>query len=487
MSPRHSRKTLPRAKAPHQGSLRLLAVLAVLVGINLYVFLWRADTSIPAVMEQAALAGAEGDRQTDRQTDRQNRQTGEPSGDDSDDDDDSPGDDSDKGDDGDGDVLPPPTDDSDSDGAGGDGSRWVDGEVQRGDSLGKLLSRNNLTPPEASEVLRALQPHMDFRKIRPGQRYRIQFDADNRVIGFEFHISRTLVIRAERDDSGELVGRADKAATETKTGAVGGRIDSSLYQAIKDSGEDTGLVAFFVDVFAYDLNFYIDTHKGDSFRMLVEKEFLDGDFLRYGRVLAAEYSGKAGTFQAYYFTPPGSKSGRYYDAKGRSVERSLLKTPLKYARISSKFNPKRMHPVLHVRRGHFGVDYAAPTGTPVWAAASGKIAFRGRRGGAGNCVIVKHDNGLETIYMHLSKFRKGQKVGQRVKGKTVIGYVGTTGLSTGPHLHFSVKKGGRYVDPLKLKPSRGRSVPKKHRSAFNTRVAALAGKLERIAVPEAKL
>ena len=139
------------------------------------------------------------------------------------------------------------------------------------------------------------------------------------------------------------------------------------------AGEDNSLVAFFVDVFSYELDFYNYTHPGDTFRVMVEKEYKDQEFLRYRRILGAEYAGKAGTFRAFWWQGASAKSGRYYDDKGRSVEKSMLKTPLKFSRISSGFNRKRMHPVLHRERGHFGVDYAAPKGTPVWAAASGKI------------------------------------------------------------------------------------------------------------------
>lgn len=152
----------------------------------------------------------------------------------------------------------------------------------------------------------------------------------------------------------------------------------------------------------------------------------------------------------------------------------MLKTPLKFARISSGFDRRRMHPVLHTVRAHLGIDYAAPVGTPVWAAASGVVSFRGPSGGAGNLVMIRHDSGIETAYMHLSKFAS-IKVGQRIDAKTVIGYVGTTGLSTGPHLHFGVKKNGAYVDPSKLAPMRGRGVPSSQRDAFRAEAAKLDG------------
>jgi murein DD-endopeptidase MepM/ murein hydrolase activator NlpD len=216
--------------------------------------------------------------------------------------------------------------------------------------------------------------------------------------------------------------------------------------------------------------------------MLVEKEYVDGEFLRYGNVVAAEYDGAAGTFRAFRWKVPGKNKAEYFDEKGRSVAKSLLKTPLKFTRISSKFNPNRMHPVLHVRRGHHGVDYAAPPGTPVWAAGTGKIVHRGWSGGAGRMVVIKHDSGMRTLYMHLSKFRKGQRVGQRVRQKTVIGYVGSSGLATGPHLHFGVKKNGRYVDPLQLELERGAPVPDPHRDAFEADTGELVARLADVPV-----
>lgn len=473
---RSKRKRVPTAASPKRGSLRLALVLALLVGVNLYVFLWRGNTSIPAVMEQAAMAGREGGQgnKPGLAPGASATRAATP-----------------------GEATSPQA--GAEDGAGAEGgaegtqgatevaqapgeARVVEGEVQNGDSMGRILRREGMTPPEADELIRTLQEHMDLRSIRPGQSYRLRFDAAGRMESFEFDVSRTVRVRAERDANGNLVGRSDKASTDVRTEEIGGRIDSSLFAAMKQAGEDTSLVSFFVDVFAYDIDFFSDTHRGDTFRMVVEKEYLNDAFLRYRRVLAAEYRGKAGTFHAFWWKAPGSSEGRYFNASGESVEKSLLKTPLKFARISSGFNLKRMHPVLHRQRAHLGVDYAAPTGTPVWAAADGRIVGRGNMGGAGNCVILQHDNGLQTVYMHLSKFENGQRVGERVKSKTVIGYVGATGLATGPHLHFGVKQNGQYVDPSTLKLARGPAVPRKQRAQFKAETGALAERLRRIPI-----
>jgi murein DD-endopeptidase MepM/ murein hydrolase activator NlpD len=433
-----------------RGTLRLFVLLAIMVLVNLYVFLWRDGTSIRDVR---AKAGSVGQQPLAGKT---------PS------------------------VAPAPADPAQAGGGGAgeaeEGGGTIEGQVEKNESLGKILkTKVKLEARAADELIRAIGPAFDLRGLRPGQAWKVVIGDDGKVDSFELVVSKTLTVRVERDpDSGELAAKKDQAATRIEVREVGGRIDSSLYAAVKVAGADSALVAFFVDVFAYDLDFYNDTHEGDTFKVVVEAEYKDQEFLRYRRILAAEYAGKAGTFQVLYWVPPGKTTGRYYDEKGRSVEKSMLKTPLKFARVSSGFNPRRMHPVLHRVKGHFGTDFAAPTGTPVWAAADGVIIGRAPSGGAGNMVTLRHDNGLVTLYMHLSKFAAGQKVGQRVSAKTVIGYVGTTGLSTGPHLHFGVKKNGQYVDFAKLAPTRAAGVSRKDMPAFQADVAPTVTRLAAI-------
>ncbi len=416
-------------------------MLAALVVVNLYVFLWRHGTSLPAVKASAASVGKQPLP----------------------------------------DAMPRPVQEVIPEAASQ--SAVVSGKVDRNESLGKILrNRAKLSASAADELIRAVSPVFDLRSLRAGQDYKIVVGDDGRVESFDLVVSRTVTIHVERDPASDaLTGKKEEAATRIETRQVGGRVDSSLYAAIKTAGEDGALVSFFVDVFAYDVDFYNDTRAGDTFKVVVEKEYKDQEFLRYRRILAAEYSGNAGTFHAFLWSPPGSKSVRYFDEKGQSIEKSMLKSPLKFARVSSGFNPKRMHPVLHRVKGHFGTDFAAPVGTPVWAAADGVIVQRGPAGGAGNMVTLRHDGGIATLYMHLSKFAGGQKVGARVAAKTVIGYVGTTGLSTGPHLHFGVKKDGVYVDFTKLAPTRAAGVSRKDLPAFHASIAPLVGQLQRIA------
>jgi murein DD-endopeptidase MepM/ murein hydrolase activator NlpD len=427
-------------------------VLAALVVVNLYVFVWDKQTSVGAIKREA-----------DRAT---------PSA-----------------------MVParPLAEPGPGSGSGsGSGSQpnaaapigppgVIDGKVGKSDTLGRVLKKSGLTAAETDEVIRALSGVFDFKSMRAGQTYRIERGPDGRVKLFQLVVSKVQTVRAERGEGGALIGKADNSQTRIEIKSIGGRIDSSLYAAIKAAGESAALVDFFVDVFAYDLDFYNDSHDGDTFRVIVEKQVRDAEgggteLVHYRRILAAEYAGKAGTFRTFWF-----RDG-YFDADGRSAERTLLKTPLKFQRVSSGFDRTRMHPVLHTVRAHLGIDYAAPTGTPVWAAAGGVITQRGPAGGAGNLVMIQHDGGIETAYMHLSKFADGQKVGQRVAVKTVIGYVGATGLATGPHLHFGVRQNGDFIDPSKLTPARSRTVPAADREAFRAELGQREAALAAIAI-----
>jgi murein DD-endopeptidase MepM/ murein hydrolase activator NlpD len=429
----------------------VVLVLGGLVLVNLYVFVWDKETSVSAIADAAKSKPAAVLPAAPL-------------------------------------VTPPPVTPPSASGAtapvGPPGT--VEGKVGKSDTLGRLLKKSGLSGVEADEVIRSLAGVLDFKTIRAGQTFRIERGPDGRVKHFSLVLSKVQTVRAERAPTGELVGKADAAQTRIELKTIGGKIESSLYAALKASGETAALVDFFVDVFAYDLDFYNDTHEGDTFRVLVEKEYADKEFLRYKRILAAEYQGKAGTFRTFYYQPspsPGGAAGEggYFDAEGKSSEKTLLKTPLKFDRITSGFDRKRMHPVLHTTVAHLGIDYAAPTGTPIWAAASGTVSFKGMAGAAGNLVQIKHDGGLETAYMHLSKYAD-IKVGQKVKAKTVIGYVGSTGMSTGPHLHFGVKQNGSWIDPSKLTPIRAIGLASRDLDGFRAEVARVEAMLGAIKI-----
>ena len=222
----------------------------------------------------------------------------------------------------------------------------------------------------------------------------------------------------------------------------------------------------YADLLAWQVDFLTETRPGDRFEILVREEWLDGERLGFGKILAAEYDGKLASARAIrYVGADGTLD--WYDDDGKSVRRAFLKSPLNFRRISSKFTARRRHPILKTVRPHWGVDYAAPTGTPVSALGDGVVTVAGRKGGYGNYIEVRHSSTYTTCYGHLSKYAKGIKKGTRVEQGEVIGYVGSTGLSTGPHLDFRVKKNGKFVDPLKLDAPAGRTISKSRRDRFD--------------------
>lgn len=361
---------------------------------------------------------------------------------------------------------------------------WQRGEVGEGDSLSRILARVNVPANVAVKVIDALATQsIDPAHIRVGARWGARSDPDGALAAFEYSPSelRTVTVTRTAD---AWTASDHTIATDVRTVELGATIDSSLWNAVTGAGGQPALVSMLVEVFASDVDFYTDTRAGDAFAVVVEQHEVDGAFVRYGRVLAAEYRGEeVGTVRGLWWTPQG-REGAHFTPDGAALDRVMLKSPLKFVRVSSGFNAKRMHPVLHRVKGHFGVDYAAPEGTPVWAAADGKIVHRAAAGGAGNLVVLEHEGGMQTLYMHLSRFAKGQAVGDRVRQKTVIGYVGSTGLSTGAHLHFGVKRGGRFVDPATVKSISRPGIPAKQRAKFREETKDALTKLDALTSAE---
>jgi murein DD-endopeptidase MepM/ murein hydrolase activator NlpD len=348
--------------------------------------------------------------------------------------------------------------------------------------LVSALNASKIDPAQISELVTAMAGTLNMRALRADQTFEARLDPrDGRIRRFLYRTSPVSAVEVSRGAGGALKASKVEAALATKMVRVGGRIDSSLNAAISRAGESTALVAMFVDLFSWDINWYADPRDGDEFRIVVEKQFLGDKFYRYGRILAAEYRGKVGRFQAYYFKPQSAPAG-YFVPEGRSLRREFLKTPLNFRRLSSKYNLRRLHPVLHTTRGHFGVDYAAPTGTPVWAAADGKVVSVARGGGGGNMVVLSHAGNVSTIYMHLSRFARGLRPGDKVRQRQVIGYVGCTGLCTGPHLHYGIRVRGRYVDPMAFNPRKGDLLPRADRIRFLDQLPARMAELEGITI-----
>ncbi|MGC6418244.1 MAG: peptidoglycan DD-metalloendopeptidase family protein [Bradymonadia bacterium] len=358
------------------------------------------------------------------------------------------------------------------------------GELGRGQTVGGALQNFGVGHQTVTGIIAALDGLYDFRIAQPGARFEVQLTPEGQLKRFQFEHDLMEVYVVERDAQGKYRGRQALVPVTTTVEAIGGRVKGSLYATIKALGESSSLASKLVSVFAWDLDFYKDSREGDRFKLVVEKHYKDGDFVQYGRVLAAEYVGKKGIFQSFWFKPSDQNDGGYFLKTGESAEKVFLATPLKFARVSSGFNRKRKHPILGYTKAHLGVDYAAPRGTPVWAMARGKVLFSGRKGPSGNLVRIDHGNGLVSAYAHLHRIRKEVRKGVSVKQKQVIGYVGSTGRSTGPHLHFAIRKKGRYVNPRDVKVGRLKSVPKRHNRKFRKVVKERMKQLEKLDVSQ---
>jgi len=324
-------------------------------------------------------------------------------------------------------------------------------------NLADLLKRRGFTDREIHDLREAVKPVYDLGRIRAGQQLRLSSLPDGPWKRLEYDVDETryLVVR-----NGESGVRAEMAYVpiEFKTAFISGVIEDSLIAALNKAGEADSLAIDIVErCFGWDIDFNTDLRKGDSFRVFVEKRYVDGRFAGYRDILAAEFVNEGQAFRAFRFTYPDTKAADYFDEAGGSRRKDFLRSPIKFMtpRITSRFSSSRFHPIHKIYRPHYGVDYAAPIGTPVQATADGEVTFAGRDGAAGNAVKMRHRNAYQTAYLHLSRFGQGIRKGAQVKGGDVIGYVGTTGDSTGPHLDYRIYYHGSPVNPLghKFKPA----------------------------------
>ncbi len=366
----------------------------------------------------------------------------------------------------------------------GNGTRVV---RRFGDARGfrPALIAATMSGEEADALIAALGNVMDFRRCRPEHEMVVERGTDGRLRRFEYRASITQIYEAVRDDEGAITGRQVEVPVERIRLRRAGTVRTSLGAALEHAGLGRTLVGVFVEVFERDVSFSTHTRAGDTFRIIVDEERIGGEFLRYGTVHAIEIRGsRVGERQAFWFEPRADLAD-FYDAQGRAVHGGWLRTPLRYDHISSPFDPRRRHPILRRIMPHNGVDYAAATGTPVWAAGDGVVSFVGPRGANGNLVSLRHDNGYETHYAHLSRFAAGLTRGMTVRQRQPIGYVGTTGRSTGPHLHFGLTRGGRFMDPQAELNGPGRMMPSSFMQRYRREVRTLSEELARIPIPAA--
>lgn len=342
------------------------------------------------------------------------------------------------------------------------GEAVVRGTVEKGDTVIKMLA--GADSQAAQEYINAAKRVFSMRAFRDGQPYVVVTDAaTGKVKRFEYEIDsrRRLVVEGTE----QPVARVEAIEYTTLLSTVNATIDDNLFQAVADAGERPQLALRLAELFGSEINFIRDLQEGDSFAVLVEKRYRDGEYKGYGRIIAAHFTNKGKSFEAYLYRE-GNRSASYYNSKGENVRKSLLQAPLAFTRVTSRFTHNRLHPVLGYSRPHEGVDYAAPTGTPVKAVGEGVVTGKGWSGGYGNQVIVRHGGGLESLYSHLSGYARGLRNGQKVRQGEVIGFVGMTGLATGPHLDFRLRQNGRFINPAKAINPRGEPVSKAFMPTF---------------------
>jgi len=332
------------------------------------------------------------------------------------------------------------------------GTHQIDIEIKKGQSLSDILTQIGVNRQEIALLIKSSKGVYNLASLRAGKSMSVWLSQDKpvriRKLTYEINDTKYLDVSSTRDT---FTAKTRKLEREVRYEAAQGRISSSLYESAVAAGVNPEIVIELTDIFAHDINFFSDVQPGDSYAVLYEKYYVKDRFKGCGRVMAARFTNQGKEHVAIYFENERRGIHGYFDEKDRPMKKMFLQAPLSYRRISSHFSKRRLHPISRVVRPHLGVDYAAPTGTPVCSLGQGKVVFKGWDHGFGNTIRIGHAGGYVTHYGHLSRFAKGLKVGERVDQGDTIGYVGSTGYSTGPHLDFRVSVGKKFINPLTMK------------------------------------
>jgi len=334
--------------------------------------------------------------------------------------------------------------------------------VKRGDTLDQLFRKNKLSIANLAAIVRlnVAAPHL--KKLIPGDEFTIEHD-EGELMSLYRELSMTSALKISKADVGYAAEIIDRPV-ELRRKLAYGRISSSLFESAIDAGLPDELIMNLAGIFAWDVDFVLDIRSGDNYYVLFEQIFRDGEYVRDGEIIAAEFNNNGRTIQAIRYT---DKNGRadYFTPDGQSIRKAFLRAPVDF-RVSSSFNPNRRHPVLKTVRPHRGTDYAAPSGTPIKAAGDGKVIFRGVKSGYGNVVILQHGGNITTLYAHMSKFASKVRNSTRVRQGQTIGYVGKTGLVTGVHLHYEYRLNGVHRNPRTVKLPQAAPIKDEYRQDF---------------------
>jgi murein DD-endopeptidase MepM/ murein hydrolase activator NlpD len=364
---------------------------------------------------------------------------------------------------------------------------WHEFIIKKGDTLLALLSHYKIQREDVIAILNLPRAQTFLNNLQPKHQVKFSIDDEGHLQEFMYQIKPTKALIIQRGQSGFSV-QFKEQPLETQLVYRFGTIDRTLSHAAKKYHLPQKIVMELEQILGWKVNFNRDIRPGDQFKIIYQQHFVGDQAISIGNIVAIEFINKGTTYQAVRFTAPDGKTG-YYTPEGKSLQKAFLRFPVEYTRISSPFDPHRLHPILNTRRPHLGVDLAAPYGTPVKASGDGKISLAGLNGGYGNAVIIDHGNQITTLYGHLRRIAKGLKKGAHVKQGEVIGYVGSTGLATGPHLHYEFRINNQHQNAITVKLPPSQPVDKAYQAEFNVIAAKRLAQLDnysKIQVAEVK-
>lgn len=355
----------------------------------------------------------------------------------------------------------------------------IDVIVEKGTTLSKIFANLDLPAHELDQIVKLGDDALKLTRLRPGESITFNLSDAHELQRLSYALGHDRTLHVVRGEDGTFKSEIEEHPLEYRQTLGSGTIKSSFYQAAVDAGLPPDMVLRLADIFGWKINFLTDIQEGDRFSILYETVYKDGEPVTTGDILAASFVNNGKLFQAVRYT---DKEGNttYYTPDGKSLKRGFLRYPVDFSRISSRFSNARLHPILHEVREHKGVDFAAPTGTPIHAAADGKVSFQGWKGGYGKVVMIQHDGTYSTVYGHMSRFEPTLREGARVKQGQVIGYVGATGYATGPHLHYEFRINGVHHDPLSVALPEAQPIPANERARFLAESAQILAQMSRL-------
>ena len=358
-----------------------------------------------------------------------------------------------------------------------DPANWESVTIKSGDTLASIFANKGISPTTTHRIATLNDQTRKLRYLKPGEEIQLLLDEEGQLRKMKYiaDVTRTLLI--QRDEEKAFTSEIIKYKLDAYPVYREGVIDSSLFEAAANADIPDDVIMDLVAIFGWDIDFALDIRQGDRFAIVYEELYKGDVKIRNGRILSARFINDGRTYHAVHYTDPDGNSD-YFSPDGKSMRKAFLRSPVEFTRISSRFTTKRWHPVLSKWRSHKGVDYAAPRGTPIRASGDGKIIFAGTKGGYGRLIVIRHGGRYTTAYGHLHRYAKGARTGRKVKQGQIIGYVGSSGLATGPHLHYEFRVNGVHRNPLTVKLPEAQPVNQAYLDHFKENTQAYLSMLQ---------